>query len=253
MELATKYALMPEDDLSRHVPTKKQMTEFDVAMSKILNSSLPDHEKVQQYYELLKRKMKLQEFNIPWRPKQREEDPQKRKKLEKDETVKQEPIIDQEPIINQEPIIKQEPSIIQKSPTKHEEQYDALVLSSVPKPMKKHAETLLNFLKSRSNTIEWDQSGLVKYKGQTLEQSNLAELFHLIFCVNKKPPIKAPTEFLQVLEEIGVLENMIKNKFLSFQAEKVISPRRNFVKSKKRPTVRLSQLKPNVQRWESFK
>lgn len=46
MEFATKYALVPEEDLSRHVPTKKQMTEFDVAMSKILNSSLPDHEKI---------------------------------------------------------------------------------------------------------------------------------------------------------------------------------------------------------------
>lgn len=157
----------------------------------------------------------------------------------------------QEPIINQETIIKQEPSIVQQSPTKQKEHYDALVLSSVPKPMKQHAETLLNFLKS--NAIEWDQRGLVKYKGQTLEQSNLAELFHLIFCVNKRPPVKTPTEFLQVLQEIGVPESMIKNKFLSFQAEKVISPRRNFVKSKKRPTVSLSQLKPNVQRWESFK
>lgn len=247
MEFATKYALVPEDDLSRHVPTKKQMTEFDVDMSKILNSSLPDHEKVQQYYELLKRKMKLQEFNIPWMSKPSEEEPEKRKKSEKDETVKQ------EHIINQESIIKQEPSHIQKSPTKQEEHYDALVLSSVPKPMKKHAETLLNFLKSRSNAIEWDQRGLVKYNGETLEKSNLAELFHLIFCVNKKPPVKTPTEFLQVLQEIGVPESMIKNKFLSFQGEKVISPRRNFVNSKKRPTVRLSQLKPNVQRWESFK
>ena len=40
MEFVTKYTLIPED-LSKHVPSKKLMIECDVAMDKILNSSLP--------------------------------------------------------------------------------------------------------------------------------------------------------------------------------------------------------------------
>lgn len=85
---------MSEEGLSRHVPTKKKITEFDVAMSKIVNSSLADHQKDQQHYELLKRKMKFQEFNIPWTVIQPDDEHEKRKEPEKrNELVKQEPTI----------------------------------------------------------------------------------------------------------------------------------------------------------------
>lgn len=40
------------------------MTEFHVAMSKILKSSLHDYYKVEVYNELLKLKVDLQEFNM---------------------------------------------------------------------------------------------------------------------------------------------------------------------------------------------
>lgn len=239
MEYATKYALVPEEEFSRHVPSKKQMTEFDVAMSRILNSSLPDHEKVRQYYELLKRKMDLQEFNLPWIPKQPEIEKSEKDKPEKEKSEKEKPE-------------KEVLSIKQEVPTEQND-YESFVISNVPKHMQKQAGALMNFLKSNSNTFEWDKRGMVSYKGQKLEQSNLAELFHLIFCVNKKPSIEAPNEFLHALQEMGVPESMIKNKFLSFQTKKVITPRRNFVKAKKRPTVRFSEPNPNLQQWESFK
>lgn len=216
MELAAKYALVPEEELSKHAPTKKQMTEFDLAMSKILNSSLPDHEKVQQYYELLKRKMDLQEFNVPWLSKKSEK-----------------PV---EPIKEDLPV-KMEP------PANQEEDFDSFVLSQVPNPMLKQAKALMNFLKSNSDTIQWDKRGNVSYKGEKLENSNLADLFHSIFCVNKKKNVPAQNEFIQALREIGIPESMIKNKRLLKNATVSISPRRNFVKSKKKPT---------VYKWEKF-
>ena len=63
METAKKFALVPEEMLNRHVPSSKELNSFDDAILKILNSSLPEHEKVNQYYKLLQRKMNLQEFN----------------------------------------------------------------------------------------------------------------------------------------------------------------------------------------------
>lgn len=238
MEFATKYALVPEEQFSRHVPSKKQMTEFDVAMSNILNSSLSDHEKVRQYHELLQRKMNLQEFNLPWMSKQLENNKSEKEKSEKENSEKAKPE-------------KEELDIKQEAPTELKD-YDSFVISNVPMHMQKQAEALMNLLKSRSNAFEWDNSGVVRYKGQKIEKSNLADLFHLIFCVNKKPPVEAPTEFLNALQEMGVPESMIKNRFLSFQTKKIISPRRNFVKQKKRPTVKTPQMKPNVQSWESL-
>lgn len=220
MEHAKKYALVAEEDLSRHVPTKKQMTEFDVAMSKILNSSLPDHEKVQQYYELLKRKMDLQEFNTPWKSKlpEEEENEPESKPEEPEPEVKQEPVND----------------------------YDTFVLNSVPNPMKKQAEALLTLLKSKSSKMNWDPSGAITYNGKKLD-GNLAEYFRLIFCVNKKPSNVTSTEFLQALKDIGVPESTIKNKHLSFQKKKVVSPRISFVKQKKRDPV----IKPDIV-WENY-
>lgn len=64
--------------------------------------------------------MDLQEFNISWRSKQPNDEPGK------DEPMKREPSI------------------------KQEEDCDVSVLSSFPKHMKKQAEALLNFLKSKS-------------------------------------------------------------------------------------------------------
>lgn len=222
MEYANKFALIPEETLSKHVPSKKQMTEFDVAMSKILNSSLPDHEKVQQYYELLKRKMNLQEFNMPWLPEKKEKEPAK-KEPEKDELP-----------------IKQEQS----------ENYDSLIIDSVPQPMKKQAEALLRFLKTNSKKLEWDERGVITYNGQKLEHSNIAELFHFIFSVNKKPPVAAQSEFLEALKEMGVPASIIKNKYMSLESKNsVISPRRIFVKEKKKSP---HQRKVHV-RWENLK
>lgn len=47
-------------------------------MSKFLNSTLPDHKKVQQYYALLKRKIKVQGSNMPAMSKTQEEAPLKK-------------------------------------------------------------------------------------------------------------------------------------------------------------------------------
>ncbi|GFW87799.1 hypothetical protein TNCV_1359031 [Trichonephila clavipes] len=54
-----------QDQLIKNTPSHQQVTEFDHQLSKILNSKLPDYEKVHLYYELLKRKMNLRDYNLP--------------------------------------------------------------------------------------------------------------------------------------------------------------------------------------------
>ena len=56
MQRETKYALISEENFFKNVLYKNLMPEFDVAMTKNSNSSLPDHKKVQRYYELLLKK-----------------------------------------------------------------------------------------------------------------------------------------------------------------------------------------------------
>lgn len=187
MEHAKKFALIPEEALSRHVLSKKQMSEFDTAMSKILNSTLPDHEKVRQYYEILKRKMDLQEFNIPLLSKPKE---------------------DEEPS-------KKEPIKQVTLPEPETEEDFSLILSSVPSRMKRQAQTLINFLKKHPRKFRWDKNLAVSYEGKSIPESNIADLFHLLFSVNKKTPIKAQSELLQTLQEMHVPQNLIKNKHLS--------------------------------------
>lgn len=209
MELAKKYALVPEENLSKHVPTKQQMSEFDTAMSKILNSTLPDHEKVIQYFELLKRKMNLQEFNTPWMSK-----PPKPTEKETSEP-------EEEP--------KSEPDEL------------TLILSSVPPSMKRQARSLLDFLKNHPRKFEWDKNLTISFEGKPIPESNIADLFHLLFSVNKKTPIKAQNELLKTLREMYVPESFIKNRHLSSNKKHVSLM----------PTKKI-KVDPYVMQWENL-
>ena len=188
MEHAEKYALIPEELLSKHIPSQQQMSEFDLAMSKILNSSKPDHEKVQKYYDLLKRKMNLEEYNPPWKSSSKEEE---------DEPSKKEDLI--------KPLIKEEQS---------GNNYNDTVLNAVPQNMKRQANNLLQMLKSHPNTLRWNDKGEVIYKDQKLPQLNIADLFNLIFARHKMKTLIAKDEFLQALDELNVPKHLIKNKQL---------------------------------------
>lgn len=234
MEHAEKYALIPEELLSKHVPSAKQMSEFDLAMSKILNSSLADHEKVRQYYELLKRKMDLQEFNMPWNPPTKPE----MKQIDESSNMNQKPegIKQEQP---EEDIKQEQPEGIKQE----QADYDTFIISSVPKNMKKQAEALLNLLKSNSKTFQWNTKGVVIYNGQKLEHSNIAELFQKIFSVNKKKYVPAQDEFIQALRELGVGGSVIKNKFLlhtpNFIKQNSVKPQKKPVKKHKSPWISL--------------
>lgn len=67
MEFAKKFTLVPEDGFSKHIPPPQQLSELDKHMLQILNNKqLNDDEKVKMYYNILQKKLNLEENNPPW-------------------------------------------------------------------------------------------------------------------------------------------------------------------------------------------
>lgn len=190
MEFAKKYALIPEDSLSKHVPTKTQISEFDKQMLKILNSSLKDYEKVQRYHELLQKKLNMESYNLPWTTPAVTED----EKMEL-----------QKPLEEQE----KEKLAIKK------EDYGTMVLNSVPKSSKKHADFLLQLIRNNPSILRWNDKGEILYNERSYPNTNLADLFHLIFTNRKRINVAGKDEFLKALRELNVPAHYIKNTHLS--------------------------------------
>lgn len=179
MDFAKKFALVPEDSLSKHVPTQQHMSDFDKQMSKILNSTLNEYEKVQRYYGLLQRKMNLENFNTPMTAIAMEEDEENNK------------------------------------PKPTSAMYNSIVLESVPASLKKQASTLLQMLERNPTYIQWNAVGEISVKGRKLVGSNLADLFNMIFTNRKHTDIVGMRDFLSILQELNAPTHYIKNKQLS--------------------------------------
>lgn len=227
----SKYALIPEETLSKHIPTKKHLSDFDREMEKILNSNLQDFEKVQLYYELLKRKTNLQEFNQPW------------KISEADDTMKEPSKVEQDP-----PKIKRE--IIEN----HHEQP---LLDVIPTGLKKQARQLLQYLKTNPTLFHWNKRGEIIYKNNIIPNSNLADLISLILTQRSvKYPLNGKEEFLNVLSEFNVPKLFIKNRNLSTKNEVYVSPEieksriEKSIVSKKRK--KLFPVNTSKIQWENF-
>lgn len=195
-----KFALIPESELSKHVPSKQELNSFDESMLQILNSPLPEHLKVRYYYELLQRKMNLQEFNSP--------------RMSIPETIKEEEnsLEETTEVSSQEKttdLPKQESVINIKKEI--EEDYDETILNVVPQAMKRQATTLLGILKKHPHTLRWNERGELIFKDQKISQSNIADLFKLIFTTQKARNLEGHKEFLQSFEDLNIPRSFIKN------------------------------------------
>ncbi|GFU00302.1 uncharacterized protein NPIL_231861 [Nephila pilipes] len=234
MQHAKKFVLIPEDQLIKNTPSQQQMTEFDHQMSKILNSKLPDYEKMQRYYELLRRKMNLQDYNLPGI------------------AYENHAFEDEHPVQKDEPV-----KLKGEIKPKVDENYMSIILESVPKTYKNQASTLLNILKDKPNILSWNEQGEVFFRDKKYQQSNLADLFNMIFTNRKSSTITAKEEFLQTLQELNTPRHYIKNKYLKtpFVKQEILTlpvKRKQYVK----PVVKRNRLdeKPKYDEihWESF-
>ncbi len=138
MEFAKKYALVSEDQLSKHVPTQKHISDLDNEMSRILNSSLNEYENLRKYY-ILQKKLNMEIFNLPW-------------KTVTPETTRHDPVVKEENPIKEE--------------SKKELCYDSMILNSFPPHMRNHANNLLQILKNHSNMLSWNEKGEISLHNQ---------------------------------------------------------------------------------------
>lgn len=213
MEFAKRFALVPEETLTKHSISKKQLSELDQAMIQILNSSLEEHEKVIRYYELLQKRLKLKQFNP---------------------THKLAQVESTQPLSEGEKPLSEDPQ-----ERKLHDSYDDFILNSVAPNLKRRAQSALSVLKSRPNILSWNDKGEIIYHGEKIQQSNIADLFNLIFTDKKKTFIPAKDSFLNALEELNLPKQFIRNKYL-----KVSSPD---VKKKKVKHENVVERK-----WENF-
>ena len=217
MEYSKKYALIPESELSKHVPTKKQLSEFDKEMQKILNSDLQDFEKVQLYYELLKKKINLQDFNQPW-------------------------ILQPEKSKEDLPEIKTESENIQD---------DSMIINILPFGLRKQGTQLLEFLKTDPNKLKWNNRGEIIYKNNVITKSNLSDLLSLILGQRKNyKHIIGTDEFLQAMQEMNAPKFFFKNRHLPMNQELYVTSKPVVRKEKKNESLVNTSLP--ILNWESL-
>lgn len=216
MEFSKKFVLVPESDFSKHTPSQKQLSEFDKEMQKILNSKLQDFEKLQLYYDLLKRKMNLEDFNPPFKMDVTEKD--EPPKPAEDETM--------------------------QNPANSEDN----ILKMIPTGVQKQGEQLLQYLKTYPNILRWNERGEIIYKNQLIPKSNLTDLIGLILTQRKSyKHLSGREEFLKALSSMNTPKLFFKNKYLTID-DNVYSPIKNvksIVKAKK-------TLKSPVIRWQKL-
>lgn len=209
MEFAKKYVLVPEETVSKHMPSKEHMSTLDKEMQKILSSNLSEDEKVKLYYELLQKKLKVMDYNPP---------------------VQQQLV--------EQPV---EQPVEEEIPIKTEENFDDIILSSVPKNMKRYASNFLQLLKRYENVLSWNEKGEISVRQKRIPDSSIADLIHMMF-LNTAKNFRGKEEFLKALSEMNIPSYFIKNKYLREPEKKA---------SASKPVKRRKTYPKHV-KWETF-
>ena len=185
MQSFKKFDLVPENNISKHLPSLDHMTEFDREMQNILkNKGLSDYEKVQRYYGVLQKKFSMENYNVPHIAVQEPEKP------DLEEQVKQES--------------HEKPSSLKE--------FKEIIIKSVHKSYQKKAEVLHELLKNQPDVINWNEKGELSYKGRHIEKSNVADLFHYIFSPTRKSPPIGKDEFLNAFDDLNIPKHFILNR-----------------------------------------
>lgn len=215
MEFTRKFVLVPNDHLSKHLPTEENLSELDKEMNIILkNRNITDDEKVKLYMQVLQKKLHIYDHNNDL--------------IKDQETTYNLPVDDsQEPINNL-------PSENQK------EAVEDLILQSTPKNFKTNTRNILNYLKTSKNVIDWTSKGELIYKSKIIKNSNVLDLIKFMQIPSKQHDLIGKYEFQQALKEINLPISFIKNNTFAKETEiKEISTEERLPMKKKRIQVKL--------------
>ena len=99
---------------------------------------------------------------------------------------------------------------------KEKEETDSLsvemIVRGIPKTMKSRAEALLAHLKERGDVITWDDMGQVLVDGVLIPKSNISDLVSDAMRSRKHFNPVGVREFYNVLNEINVPKDLVRNE-----------------------------------------
>ena len=95
-----------------------------------------------------------------------------------------------------------------------------MIIRGIPKTMKTRAQALLAHLKEREDIITWDDMGQVLLKGVLMPKSNISDLISDAMRSRKHFNPVGVREFYNVLNEINIPKDLVKNEKRWSEAEK---------------------------------
>lgn len=203
MEFAKKMILVPEERLSKHVPSEEQLSDLDREMKRILLMRIRDDEKIKLYNQILQKRLNMVALNPPILL--NVDTDNDLKKEDKNHTDLPLDSGDDNAKMKQEEI----------SPI------DNMLLNSIPKSLSTLTNNILNILKRNPEVVSWTPRGEFIYKGNTVPDSNIVDLMNSIIRFRKKKgkeeyqPV-GQNLFLTALKDLNVPKSFIKNKSIVF-------------------------------------
>ncbi len=190
-----KFALIPEELVTKHTVSNKRLSELDKAMMKILHSDLPDSEKLIFYHELLKKSLNLQEFNQPM----------KENKVQSTSEHEQNNTSENQPQLTSENKSRQEVKV-------EDNNYQGLILASLSKSMRRKAENALTIMQNQPDIISWSKNGEILSHGENIPNTNIIDFFQYLYNSRKVLPHKGIYDTM--LKDLNIPKQFIGNKNL---------------------------------------
>ena len=136
-------------------------------------------------------------------------------------------LIPEEKLLRYEERDKQKPEIMYGRGEKEdstpyvESLSDEMIVRGIPKNMKTRAQALLARLKEREDAITWDDRGQVILKGTLIPKSNISDLISDAMRSRKHFNPVGVREFYDVLYEINIPKDLVRNEKRWGKEEKV--------------------------------
>lgn len=183
--------LVPNDQLSKHVPTEDTLSELDREMSAILkNKRISDDEKVKLYMQVLQKRLSILDHNNGLQ-----------------ETFPEPVSAPQQTEETQDLVEKQD-------------EIENLILESAPKNLKSNTRNILNYLKKNSRDVmHWTSNGELIYRGSNVKNSNVLDLIKTLQTASNTPRPPGFDVFQQGLAEMNFPKSFIKNSALKNEFE----------------------------------
>ena len=121
-----------------------------------------------------------------------------------------------------------------------------MIVRGIPKTMKTRAQALLAHLKEREDVITWDDMGQVLLNGVLIPKSNISDLISDAMRSRKHFNPVGVREFYNVLNEINIPKDLVRNERRWSEAEK------NKVSFDEKKPPGKSQVELGVSNWLTF-